>query len=205
MQKVNIAACAAVVAVAGLLGTGLTACSASVKTETSVSTKASVSADDLQKDLTDRLTQAGMSAKSVTCKDELVGEVGKTARCDVAFSDTNAIEAVFTATKVDGSSVNFDITPAMTKEQVEKAVAGLSSAPSATCASGLDGTVGETTNCEMMVDGQPATRVVEVANVDSAKLGIELGLLADSPAAGRGCADAEARLRRSAGRDGRLR
>jgi len=176
LVKNNIAALGAVVAFAGLLGAGLSGCSASVKTETSVSTKASMSADDLQKDLTDRLNKADMTAKSVTCKDELVGEVGKSARCDVSFSDTNNVEAVFTATKVDGTSVSFDITPAMTKDQVEKAVAGLSSAPSATCASGLEGKVGETTKCEITIDDKPSKRVVEVANVDPAKLGIELSV-----------------------------
>ena len=176
MLKSNSSGCGAVIALAGLLGAGLVGCSASVKTESSVSTKAAVSADDLQKDLTDRLNQAGMAAKSVTCQDELVGEIGKTARCDVSFSDTNTIEAVFTATKVDGTSVDFGITPAMTKGQVEKGVAGLASAPSATCASGLDGKVGETTTCDIMIDGQPAKRVVEVAKVDPAKLGIELSV-----------------------------
>lgn len=162
----------AAVVVCGLAAVGLSGCSASVTTET----KAAVTADQLQKDLTDRLTNAGMSAKSVTCKDELVGEVGKTARCDVSFSDTNNIEAVFTATKVEGTTVSFDITPAMTKEQVEKAVAGIASAPSATCASGLDGKVGETTKCDIMIDGTPSKRVVEVAAVDPAKLGIELSV-----------------------------
>lgn len=176
MVKGTVATIGGVAALAGLLAASLSGCSASVKTETSVSTKASVSADDLQKDLTERLNKAGMTAKSVTCKGELVGEVGKTARCDVSFSDTNNVEAVFTATKVEGTSVSFEITPAMTKEQVEKAVAGLSSAPSATCASGLEGKVGETTTCEMSIDDQSVNRVVEVAKVDPAKLGIELSV-----------------------------
>jgi hypothetical protein len=174
VAKSTISACGAVIALTGLLGAGLVGCSASVKTETPVSTKAAVSAGDLQKDLTERLSTAGVTAKSVTCKDELVGEVGKTARCDVSFGDTNDIEAVATVTKVDGSSVDFDVIPAMTKSQVEKGVAGMAAAASATCASGLDGKVGETTKCELMIDGQPVKRVVEVAKVDSAKLGIEL-------------------------------
>jgi hypothetical protein len=117
-----------------------------------------------------------MTAKSVTCKDDLVGEIGKTARCDISFSDTNNIEAVFTATKVEGKTVDFDITPAMTKEQVDKAVAGIASVPSATCASGLDGKVGETTKCEITIDGKPAKRVVEVTEVDAAKFGMELSV-----------------------------
>jgi hypothetical protein len=158
------------VALAGLFAVGLSGCSVSV------STQSSVAADTLQKDLTDRIAKAGMTAKSVTCKDDLVGEIGKTARCDISFSDTNNIEAVFTATKVEGKTVDFDITPAMTKEQVDKAVAGIASVPSATCASGLDGKVGETTKCEITIDGKPAKRVVEVTEVDAAKFGMELSV-----------------------------
>ena len=176
MLKTNIAAFGGALVLAGLLGAGLSGCSASVKTETSVSTEASVSSDELQKELTDRLSEAGLTAKSITCKDDLVGEVGKTARCDVSFGETNDVEAVFTATKVDGKSVDFDITPAMSKEQVERGVAGLSSAQSATCASGLEGRVGETTKCEIMLDGAPSKRAVEVAKVDPGKLGIELSV-----------------------------
>ena len=165
-----------VLAVAGLLGTGLSGCSAKVETSTSVSKQASVSADQLQKDLTDRLTKAGVTAKSVTCNDELLGEVGKTARCDVSFGDNNSLQALFTATKVDGSTVDFDITPAMNKQQVEKAVASISGAPSATCASGLDGKVGETTKCETTQDGTTTKRIAEVANVVPEKLGLELSV-----------------------------
>lgn len=177
MFKSDSVARGALVALALLLGAGLSGCSASF----SVSTKASITADQLQKDLTDRITQAGMTAKSVTCKDDLVGEVGKTARCDVSFSDTNNVEAVFTATKVEGTTVSFEITPAMTKEQVEKAVAGLASVPSAACASGLDGKVGETTKCEIVIDGKPAKRIVEVSTVAPAKLGMELSVYALLP------------------------
>ena len=167
----KIVACCGAVAVAGLL---LSGCSA--KVETSTTKEASVSADALQKDLTERITKAGMTVKSVTCKDDLVGEVGKTARCDVAFSDTNNVEAVLTATKVDGDTVSFDMTPAMNKAQVEKAVAGISSVSSATCADGLDGKVGATTTCEVTKDGTPSKVVAEVANVDNAKLGLELSV-----------------------------
>lgn len=171
MVNNRIAVCCGVVAAAGLLGAGLSGCSAKLETSKSVS------AADLQKDLTDRISKAGMTAKSVTCKDDLAGEVGKTARCDVSFSDTNTIEAVFTATKVDGSTVSFDITPAMTKEQVEKAVAGMASAPSATCAAGLDGKVGESTKCEIKLAGTTSKRIVEVTQVDPAKLGMELSAI----------------------------
>lgn len=57
----------------GLLGAGLSGCSGSVKVETK--STPSVSAADLQKDLSDELSSAGMTVKSVTCKDDTVGEV----------------------------------------------------------------------------------------------------------------------------------
>lgn len=177
-MKSELVAFCGVAAAAGLF---LSGCSVKVETSAGVSKEASVSAEDLQKDLNDRLSKAGMTVKSVTCKDDLVGEVGKTAACDVAFSDTNNVEAVFTATKVEGSTVDFDITPAMTKEQVEKAVAGMASAPSATCAAGVDGTVGASTTCEVTRDGAPTEVVTEVAKVDPAKLGLELSVFTMVP------------------------
>lgn len=172
-MNTKIVSVCGVVASAGLL---LTGCSAKVETSTSASKEASVSADQLQKDLTDRLSKSGNTFKSVTCKDDLVAAVGKTARCDVAFSDANNVEAVLTVTKADGSSVDFDMTPAMTKEQVEKAVASLSSVPTATCAAGLDGKVGATTKCESTKDGTTSKMIAEVAKVDAEKLGLELSV-----------------------------
>lgn len=173
MKSKIVAGCGAV-AVGGLL---LAGCSAKVETSTSVSKQGSIGAEQLQKDVSDRLGKTGLPPKSVTCKDRLAGEVGKTARCDVSFNDTNTIEAVLTATKVDGDTVNFDMAPAMTKEQVEKAVAGLAAVPSATCAGGLDGTVGASTKCDITKDGAASKLVAEVAQVDAAKLGIELSVL----------------------------
>jgi hypothetical protein len=167
--KTNIAACCGAVAVAGLL---LSGCSAKVET----STTKSVSADQLQTNLTERLTQGGVPPKSVSCKGDLVGEVGKTSRCDVMFSETNSLEAIVTATAVEGSDISYELTPAMTKDQVEKAVAGIASVASAKCDSGLDGTVGATTNCEINQDGTDSKRVAEVVKVVPDKLGIELSV-----------------------------
>jgi hypothetical protein len=50
--------------------------------------KPTVSRDALQTGIADRLTRAGEQPESVTCKEDLVGEVGKTARCDVVMSLT---------------------------------------------------------------------------------------------------------------------
>lgn len=172
--KTNIAAVGAVVAVAGLLGAGLSGCSFDAKVGGGTPF---VSAEDLQKDLTRQLDERGIKPQSVKCKDKLPGEVGKTARCDVSFSETNSLEAVFTTTKVEGTEVSFDITPAMTKEQVEKAAANIASAQSATCEAGLDGKVGSSTKCEVTIDGKASKRVVEVSQVDLSTLGMELSVI----------------------------
>lgn len=174
MVQRSVTAWWGLVAAAGLLGAGLSGCSAKVETETK--TVKSATAAELQTNLTERLTAAGSPPQSVTCKGDLAAEVGMTTRCDVVFSGTNSLEAIVTATGAEGSEISYELTPAMTKEQVEKAVAGLSSAQSAKCDAGLDGTVGNTTNCEITVDGQSSPRIVEVAEVDPATLGIELSV-----------------------------
>ena len=169
----TIASAAGTLALAAALGAGLSGCSVKVETNSAPA----VSASALQQDLTDRLTKAGMTFESVTCNDDLVAEVGKTAGCDVKFSDTNDIEAVFTATKVDGRDVDFDISPAMTKDQLQRAVAQISSTPTVTCDSGVDGTVGAMANCEVTADGVTTKRIAEVTGVDPAVLGLELSVV----------------------------
>lgn len=173
VTPVGIMAGAAAIAAVAALGAGLAGCSVKVETGGAPA----VSASDLQKDLSGRLTKAGMSFQSVTCADDLPAEVGKTAGCDVTFSDTNEIEAVFTATKVDGKTVDFDVTPAMTKDQAQKAVSQITSSAEVTCDSGLDGKVGATTNCEVTSDGITTKRIAEVTEVDPKVLGLELAVV----------------------------
>ncbi len=176
MKTTNIAAGAAALAALGLLGTGLSGCSGSVKVETK--TAPSVSGADLQQDLTDRLTKAGNAPKSVTCPDDLVGEVGKTASCDVVFSDTNSVQAVLTATKVDGDTVNYDIAPALTVDQLQKAVSGITSTPTVSCDSGLDGTIGATATCEVTTNGVESKRLVTVSGVNGLSMDLDVTLVA---------------------------
>ena len=87
--------------------------------------KPAVGKDALQTDIADRLAKAGEQPQSVTCKDDLVGEVGKTARCEVVISPTNSFEPVITVTGVDGSTINYEMSPPLSKEQLEKAVSRL--------------------------------------------------------------------------------
>lgn len=175
-MKTTLAAGAAALTALGLLGAGLSGCSGEVKVETK--STPSVGAADLQKDLTDRLTQAGNAPQSVTCQGDLAGEVGKTATCAVVFSDTNSVDAILTATKIDGTTVNFDIKPALTKDQLQKAVSGLTSTPTVTCDSGLDGTIGATATCEVTTNGTTSKRLVTVSGVKSLSMDLDVTLIA---------------------------
>lgn len=163
-MKTSVVACGAVLAVAGLLS----GCSATV------ATKSSVSAADLQKNLTDQLTEAGNAPKSVTCSGDLEGEVGKSTTCDVVFSDTNSVTATVTATGVEGTTVSFETTPSLSKEQLEKAVSGLASTPSVQCDSGLDGALGETATCEVSVDGVAGKRLVTVDDINGLQMDLSV-------------------------------
>lgn len=152
---------AALVAVA--LGVaGLAGCSVKVETNKTLT----VSAAELQKDLTDRLTKAGNSPKSVTCNGDLTGEVGKTASCEVVMTESNVVQANVTVDKVDGTNVDFTYSPALTQQQLEKAVKGMAAAESVTCDAGLDGKVGAMTKCQIVRDGNPTEANVEATKVE---------------------------------------
>jgi Domain of unknown function (DUF4333) len=130
-----------------------------------------VGKDALQTDIANRLATAGEKPQSVTCKEPLVGEVGKTARCEVVMSPTNSFEPVITVTSVDGTTINYEMSPALSKEQLEKAVSRLvadathAQVASVSCESGLDGKVGATAHCEVDAGGVKLRRTVEVNSV----------------------------------------
>lgn len=139
-----------------------------------------VDKDALQTDIAARLAKAGEQPQSVTCKEDLVGEVGKTARCDVVMSPTNSFEPVITVTGVDGGTIDYEMSPAVSKEQLEKAVsrvvAGAARAPvaSVSCESGLDGKVGATAHCEVDAGGVTLRRTVEVNKVEGLMMNFDV-------------------------------
>lgn len=138
-----------------------------------------VSKDALQTEIANRLTNAGEQPQSVTCKADLVGELGQTARCDVVLSPTNSFEPVVTVTAVDGTTFDYEVTPAVSKEQLENAVARLVSATgvlvdSVSCDSGLDGKVGAIAGCDVEVAGVTVRRTVEVYKVDGLLMNFDL-------------------------------
>lgn len=173
-QTTRTAAITAAIGSLVLLGTGLTGCSGSVETKSTPS----VSAADLQSNLTDRFSSDSTPPQSVTCKDDLVGEVGKTATCDVMFSDTNSVQAVVTVTSVDGKTVNYDISPALSQQQLETAVSALASTPTVSCDSGLQGSVGSMATCEVTVNGVASKRRVLVDGVSGLELDLTLTSIA---------------------------
>jgi Domain of unknown function (DUF4333) len=145
-----------------------------------VNSTPTVSKDDLQKDIADRLTKAGDPPESVTCKEDLVGEVGKTTRCEVVMGPTNSFEPVVTVTGIDGSTVSYDMAPALSKDQLEKAVSRLvadaegAQVDSASCESGLEGQVGAVASCDLDAGGAQLRRMVEVTNVEGLTLNFDV-------------------------------
>jgi uncharacterized protein DUF4333 len=157
---------AAVGALAALCAT-VSGCDASV----GLDGKPAVGKDALQTDIANRLEKAGEKPQSVTCQDDLVGKVGETARCEVVMSPTNSFEPVITVTSTDGNTINYEMSPALSKEQLEKAVSRLvadaSHAPvtKVSCESGLEGTAGSTAQCDVESGGLRLRRTVEVSSV----------------------------------------
>jgi hypothetical protein len=131
-----------------------------------------VGRDALQTDIAARLAKTGKQPQSVTCKENLVGEVGKTTRCEVVMSPTNSFAPVITVTGVDGSAINYEMSPSVSKEQLEKAVSRLVTnadglpVDSVSCKSGLEGEVGKVTYCDVDAGGVKLRRTVEVNTVE---------------------------------------
>ena len=141
-----------------------------------VNSTPTVSKDALQRDITDQLAKAGERPESVTCSEDLVGEVGETTRCEVVMGPTNSFEPVVAVTGVDGSTINYEMTPAVSKDQLEKAVSRLvtdaegAQVDSASCESGLEGEVGAVASCDLYAGGVQLRRMVEVTSVEGLML-----------------------------------
>lgn len=168
MTSTRIATGVATLAVAGLVGAGLSGCSAKVETVKSLS------AADLQQKLAEQFAGSTPPAKSVTCKNELVAETGKTATCDVSFSETNNVEAVVTVTSVKDGQLSYDIAPALSKEQLAQTVSGMSGASTVVCATGLEGKIGATAQCDTTRAGVAMKRLISVDNVSGLQMDVSM-------------------------------
>ena len=87
------------------------------------------------------------------------------------MSPTNSFEPVITVTSVDGDTINYEMSPALSKEQLEKAVSRLvadashAQVTSVLCETGLDGKVGAAAHCDVEAGGAHLRRTVEVNSV----------------------------------------
>jgi hypothetical protein len=127
---------------------------------------------DLQSDISDRLEKAGQKPESVTCTADLEGVVGKTTRCEVVLTNTNAFEPIVTVTKVDGKTVSYEMAPALSQAQLEKSVGHIvakktgHAVDAVKCESGLEGKEGNTATCQVEAGGETTSDTVTVTKVD---------------------------------------
>lgn len=133
----------------------------------------SVAKADLQNDITDRLVKAGEKPESVVCADDLVGIVDKSTTCDVVLSEHNSIEPIVRVTKVEDRAITYEMTPALSKEQLQKAVTGLlpttasgQKVDSVSCESGLKGIEGAKAHCDVEGGGITRRRTIQVDKVE---------------------------------------
>lgn len=82
------------------------------------------------------------------------------------FNAANSIEAVIETTTVDGTSVNYEVRPRMTKEQTERAVGSLTSAIEVVCAGGILARRNASVACTAAFGGKKTTYVVRTLSVD---------------------------------------
>jgi hypothetical protein len=135
---------------------------------------------DLETDISNRLENVGQKPESVTCSADLEGVVGNTTTCEVVLSDTNAIEPIVEVTEVDGSTVSYEMTPALSQTQLENSVGNLVSdtagdeVAGVACDGGLEGAEGNEANCSMQLGGEPLDTIVSVTTVDGLLMNFEV-------------------------------
>lgn len=173
---------AAALVAAGLLSFGLSACSSkgnsakgdgkddSKTAATSAASTPSMSAADLQKSLTGRISTS-TPLQSVTCTTGLTGEVGKTDSCEAVVNENTSVQVNVTVTKVNGTDIDYSFEPAMTKTQLEKAFSANVSAQ-VSCDAGLDGKVGSSTTCHVTKNGTTDDTTVSVSKVQGLYLSL---------------------------------
>lgn len=135
---------------------------------------------DLQADIAQQLADAGEQPQSVSCRTDLIGEVGRTSRCDVVLSPTNSFQPIVTVTGVDGATIDYEMQPALSREQLERAVirlldgAGAPPVSAVSCPAELPGRIGAVAKCDVTTAGLALTRTAEVTSVDGLTMNFDL-------------------------------
>lgn len=157
------------VTAAALALTGGITCGCAVATGPDVTP--TVAKEALQRDVSDKLTAAGHRPETVVCESDLIGEVGRTERCDVVVDEANSFQPIVTVTGTDAGAIQYDLTPALSREQLERAVARLVAEKSSeridsvACEGGLRGEVGASAGCDVAAGKTQTRRLVEVTEV----------------------------------------
>jgi hypothetical protein len=166
----------AILAAAGMLCCALSGCSVN----SGALNVPTVSSRALQEDISRRLADAGEKPESVICQQDLVGEVGATARCVVVVSTTNSFEPIVTVVTVDGAAIDYALTPAVSRQQLQEVVSRLVVASggvdvgAVSCASGVEGRVGAVVQCDVDANGVRSRRVVRVTDVHGLMMDFEM-------------------------------
>ena len=107
----------------------------------------------------------------VICERGLIAKVGQSTRCDVTMSPAYGIQPTITVSGVENGKVSYSMTPAVSKTQLEAAVADMvtrarKAAPdSVVCQSGLEGKQGAVALCDITDDGFTSRRTALVSEV----------------------------------------
>lgn len=144
----------------------------------------------LAKMITDQLAKSGVTPQSVECPEDLIGQIGQSARCDVSITPVNSFEPIITVTGVNGSDINYAMVPSVNKSQLEIAVKDMitrstNTAPdSVSCETGLDGKAGATAFCNVTTAGATARQAVSVSEVHGLSMNYGLAQANGAPNAG---------------------
>ena len=106
--------------------------------------------------------------------------VGKTITCEVVINETNAFELIVETTKVEGSEVSYEMTPALSQAQLEKTVSELvadsagTEPTGLTCEGGLVGEPDNKTSCSMELDAEPVEIEASVTSVEGLLMNFQI-------------------------------
>ena len=119
-----------------------------------------VSKSDVQSQITTKITDSGgKKAESVTCPNDLKGEVGAQIDCTMKDGDKTRTVNV-TVTSIDGDNVKFDMVKIYNKDEVagdikDQLTQQLGTKPdTVTCPDNIKGKDGASMRCEATIDGQ---------------------------------------------------
>lgn len=141
-----------------------------------------VAKDVLQKMVSDQLGRNGVTPQAVDCPQDLMSQVGQKAVCAITISPVNGFQITVAVTGVNGTELNYAMSPSVSKSQLEVAVTDMVNRSTKTvpdsvsCESDLEGKVGATAFCAVTVAGATTRQGVVVRQVQG--LVMEYGLLA---------------------------